>query len=267
MKAIKIFIFLTFIAFFTPLVYSQADEDDDTHWDYSWDYPEQDLWPQIMDTSTNPVPLNYPYGTCGLGKHQSPVEITGTARTRPTNTVRPRYTVDEPVFYNTGHSVAVEASPNYKGFVAIGNDRYTLDHYHFHSPSEHVLNQRTYEAEVHFVNLNRNGKAVVLAVFFTLGAPNRSFQDMLDNMPVIPKTKHEGTGVRINPMAFLPRNTNSYFTYAGSLTTPPCNEGINFYVFPQAITISSAQLASLKALYNNNVRHLQPLNGRVVTFR
>ncbi|NDG88332.1 MAG: hypothetical protein EBY15_10370 [Gammaproteobacteria bacterium] len=77
--------------------------------------------------------------------------------------------------------------------------------------------------------------------------------------------KNSTSGVRLNPNLLLPKNRRQFFTYAGSLTTPPCAEGVNFYIFTQPITISSDQLAALKKLYDNNNRNTQPLNGRVLT--
>jgi type IX secretion system PorP/SprF family membrane protein len=73
------------------------------------------------------------------------------------------------------------------------------------------------------------------------------------------------SGVKLNPMGLIPTNRREFFTYAGSLTTPPCSEGINFYIFKQPITISADQLAALKAIYSGNNRTPQDLNGRVIS--
>ncbi len=229
----------------------------------SWDYKNQS-WAQIKDSSTKPVPLNYPYATCGIGSSQSPVNITGTAATGRLNRPTPRYIPGTPLFLNKDHAVQVNTEEGYLGSVAIGNDVYPLIQFHFHAPSEHTINGKPYDAELHFVNIRRDGKAAVMTSLISVGAFNAEFQKILDNTPIV-DGQTNAPGVRLNPNLLLPTNRRQFFTYAGSLTTPPCSEGINFYIFSQPITISAEQLAALKNLDNNNNRAIQPLNGRVVT--
>ncbi len=230
----------------------------------SWDYKNQS-WGQIKDSSsTNPLPLNYPYATCGIGQNQAPVNITGTAATARLNRPTPRYVPSTPTFYNTGYAVQVNMEEGYAGSVAVGNDVFPLIQFHFHTPSEHTINGVAYAAELHFVNIRDDGKAAVMTSLIDVGAYNAEFQKVLDNVPKSGE-KNATSGVRLNPNLLLPTNRRQFFTYAGSLTTPPCSEGINFYVFSQPITISSDQLAALKNIYNNNNRVLQPLNDRIVT--
>jgi len=233
--------------------------------DPSWGYKNQS-WAEIKDTlSTQPVPLNYPYGTCGVGSHQAPVDIQGSASTARLNRPNPRYIPGLPTFYNTGYSVQVNTEEGYLGSVAIGNDVFSLIQFHFHAPSEHTFNGRHYDAELHFVNIREDGKAAVMTSMIMVGAANAEFQKILDNVPTAAGQKNSTSGVRLNPNLLLPTNRRQFFTYAGSLTTPPCAEGINFYIFAKPITISSDQLAGLKRLYDNNNRMTQPLNGRVLT--
>jgi carbonic anhydrase len=230
----------------------------------SWGYTNQN-WALIKDTTTNPTPLNYPYSTCGVGDSQAPVNITGAAVTLKQNSVTARYPNGTPTFYNTGYAVQVNAEDGYMGHVSIGNDQYPLVQFHFHAPSEHTINGASYDAELHFVNIMANGKAAVLTSLISVGAYNAEFQKVLDNVPRTSGAKNSTSGVKLNPMGLLPSNRREFFTYGGSLTTPPCAEGINFYVFKQPITISSDQLAALKAIYSGNNRKTQDLNGRVIS--
>ncbi|MFN5745654.1 MAG: carbonic anhydrase [Methylococcaceae bacterium] len=233
--------------------------------DPHWDYTEQSGWAYLQDGSSNPAPINYPYAACGIGKSQAPVALTGNPPTRRLNRIKLNYGVGYPIFYNNGHVAQVNSSDSYSGTVSVGNDVYPLIQFHMHSPSEHTVNGRAYEAEIHFVNIRDDGKAVVLTSLVTTGKYNAEFQKVLDNMPITANTKNETGGVTFNPARLLPKNLLQFYTYAGSLTTPPCREGINFYVFAQPITISADQLTALKNIYNNNNREVQPLNGRVVT--
>jgi carbonic anhydrase len=232
--------------------------------DPSWGYTDQD-WAMIKDTTSNPTPLNYPYSTCGVGDKQAPVNITGAAITPRQSSVTARYPIAKPIFYNTGYAIQVNSQDSYPGYVVIGNDQYPLIQFHFHAPSEHTINGVSYDAELHFVNINPNGKAAVLTSLINVGAYNAEFQKVLDNVPTTGGAENSSSGVKLNPMGLLPTNRREFFTYAGSLTTPPCSEGINFYIFKQPITISADQLAALKAIYSGNNRTPQDLNGRVIS--
>jgi carbonic anhydrase len=103
---------------------------------------------------------------------------------------------------------------------------------------------------------------LVLGVPISVGAENAVFQLILDNIPSTGPTHNGNTGIHLNPSLFLPRHRSNFITYAGSLTTPPCSEGVNWYVILNPITLSSAQFAKLQGIYDNNRRDVQALNGR-----
>ena len=231
----------------------------------SWDYSQQATWAELNDGSGEPPPLSYPYATCGIGDNQAPVNLSAKTVTVRLNRVRPQYSVEKPVFYNSGHAVQVNAPDDYTGSVAIGQDSYPLIQFHFHTPSEHTVDGKVYDAELHFVNIRADGKAAVVTSLIKTGAHNAEFQKILDHMPTTAGEKNSTSGVRVNPRKLLPDNLSRFYTYAGSLTTPPCSEGVNFFVFAQPIHISSEQLTALKGFYNNNNRALQPLNSRTIS--
>lgn len=168
------------------------------------------------------------------------------------------------VFFNTGHAIQVNTSLKYTGALKIGEEFFPLIQFHFHEPSEHVLGDTRLPAELHYVHVRDDGKLAVLAVAITVGDENSAFQTILDNTPHIAGEKNQNSGLQINPAALLPPLDNpiKYYTLAGSLTTPPCSEGVQWYILPTAITISEAQLDQLKNFYTNNVRLHQNLNQR-----
>jgi len=104
----------------------------------------------------------------------------------------------------------------------------------------------------------------VLGVLIAKGEENQALQTILDNMPHEHGTENADTQVVINPAVLLPRDKKHAFTYAGSLTTPPCSEGINWYVLEEPITASESQIMALEDFYHGNIRHVQDLNGRTV---
>lgn len=140
-----------------------------------WTHEEQAEWGAIRDNSQTVDPLMFPYATCSIGKHQSPVDLSTQDHTKQMNTLKFKYTVDHPVFYNSGHGVQVNTSDNYQGYLKIGAEIYPLIQFHFHEPSEHVLDTKHYPAELHFVHIREDGKIAVLGVLIEEGHENPVF--------------------------------------------------------------------------------------------
>lgn len=230
-----------------------------------WDHTEQENWWSLQDTSQAP-PLSFPFAECGVGQHQSPIDLS-KAKIEGTevNPLEISYPVDNaPVFFNTGHAIQVNTSTGYTGHLKIGEESFPLTQFHFHEPSEHVVGPTSFPAELHYVHVKSDGRLVVLAVAINLGDQNPVFQTILDNMPPDSGGKNQNSGLQFDPAALLPKLDQpiQYFTLAGSLTTPPCSEGVQWYILPKLITISDAQLTQLKSFYANNNRLPQNLNGR-----
>lgn len=232
-----------------------------------WSHDEQATWWAIQDPTQN-VPLNYPFGECGIGKHQSPIDL-GAATindSKPLSKLAALYSTDTaPVFFNSGHGVQVNTSADYKGALMIGEESFPLIQFHFHEPSEHVVGGKNFPAELHYVHINEDGRIIVLAVAVDVGDENPIFGTILDNTPHEEGGQNASTGIQINPAQLLPEMDPAnldYYTIAGSLTTPPCSEGVQWYLLPKVITISAAQLEQLKGFYTNNAREAKDLNGR-----
>lgn len=230
----------------------------------SWTHEDQHEWGATEDPSQATVPLMYPFADCSIGKRQSPVDLAGADFDKNINRLQIRYPADTPDFYNTGHAAQVNTTLDYDGFIKIGKERYPMVQFHFHAPSEHTIGSQAFAAELHFVHVRDDGKLAVLGILIEEGEENETLQTVLDNMPLTEKTHNPDTGIHIHPAKLLPRNTRQSYTYAGSLTTPPCSEGISWYVLAEPLTASADQIAQLNNLYSGNVRFTQELNGRAV---
>ncbi|MDD5412260.1 MAG: carbonic anhydrase family protein [Methylobacter sp.] len=232
-----------------------------------WTYQEQSIWGALDDISQTVVPLMYPYAECTIGSHQSPIDLSTNTHERPSNRLKIKYEYDAaPDFFNSGHAAQVNLPSDYPGRLFIGKDAYPLIQFHFHAPSEHVIGSKTFPAEIHFVHIREDGKMAVLGVLLDDqdDIENPDFQKILDNMPTAPATHNINSGVRLNPMSLLPEHKKHVFNYAGSLTTPPCSEGVNWYVLSEPVNVSKSQITQLESIYNENKRVPQNLNGRTV---
>ncbi|MDT4288472.1 carbonic anhydrase family protein [Methylomonas sp. MO1] len=162
---------------------------------------------------------------------------------------------------NNGHTIRANTS---KGKLNFGNNEYDLLQFHFHAPSEHLLNGMTYPLEIHFVNGTADGRMAVLGVLVKAGAHNPAFQEILEQSP-----KHIGDTINppimIRPALLLPEHTQHFYTYAGSLTTPPCSEGVQWFVLQDILEVSEQQIRDFSSkFYHDNARAEQKLNGRVL---
>lgn len=183
------------------------------------------------------------------------------------NRPSPVYRVGPLIIQNDGHTIVVKAPDGVINGMKIGNEPYQLLQFHMHAPSEHVIDGVHYPLEIHFVHATDDGKLAVLGVFVEEGEHNAEFQKILDQAPTSP-SGDINTGASINPALLLPGNSALFATwiYAGSLTTPPCTEGVHWYVIKKSITASLEQIQQFEALYDNNARFAQDLNGRQVLF-
>lgn len=225
--------------------------------------------------------LNSKYAACKNGKAQSPInipakDIHGTGSLQIYYRSAPMKIVDDgtteltlgnkKTFYNDGHSVQLNFSGATPETLSFNGTAYHLVQFHLHTPSENKMNGKKYPLEIHFVNQGKNGEVVVLAVFVDVGAANPTLQAMIDHYPKRQDKLILIKGESINPGALLPKE-QAYYTFKGSLTTPPCTEGLQWIVFRQPITASAVQIAELsKAMGEANARPTQPLNGRSVSY-
>lgn len=161
---------------------------------------------------------------------------------------------------NNGHTVQVNYAPG-SGFSAYNKD-FALLQFHFHTPSEHYVDGAPYPMEVHFVHKATDGTLGVIGVMMKVGAHNPVIEGIWQNVPVAGATK-KVDGVSITASDLMP-TSQSYYKYDGSLTTPPCSEGVKWHVMKEPIEISADQLKAFMAVFPVNARPIQPISGRLI---
>lgn len=254
-QAIAISSLLMIILLLTSLAIAPVWSDS-IHWDYDGaESPEN--WGKLSDK----------FKLCELGKTQSPINIKNLSIGSPAN-IEFDYRSTPLEVVNNGHSIQVNYAKG--STVTIDGEKYALLQFHFHSPSEHKINAQPAPMELHLVHsrIPKNGETnsanqlAVLGVMLEQGVANPLIAEVWKNIPAVGTTKKVSTSL-INAINLLPKS-KSYFSYNGSLTTPPCSEGVKWKVFTQPLTISPEQIATFTKLYPNDARPVQRLNERMV---
>jgi len=194
------------------------------------------------------------------GNNQSPINLTGFIESELTP-ISFNYEKGGSEILNNGHTVQV----NYKkgSHIQIDGHTFNLLQFHFHAPSENVINGKSYPMEAHFVHSDKNGNLAVIAVMFEKAAENKAIKSAWSKMPEHAGDKHNLTTV-ISASDFLPKNRD-YYRFNGSLTTPPCTEGVRWLVMKNTVSASESQISSFShVLHEPNNRPLQDVNARVI---
>ncbi|MCB1743100.1 MAG: carbonic anhydrase family protein, partial [Gammaproteobacteria bacterium] len=162
------------------------------------------------------------YATCGQGRSQSPVDLRDGIDAR-LPTLRKSYQPSSLKVVNNGHTIQVEVEPG--STIQMRDETFELLQYHFHHPSEHSVNGALHVMEMHLVHRNQRGELAVVGVMLQVGKPNKALEPVFANMPADAGAERLVADVKINPQDLLPRSEALYH-YFGSLTTPPCTEGV-----------------------------------------
>lgn len=207
--------------------------------------------------------LSEGYAVCGTGTTQSPVALdTGGATPGSGDGLAVDYATMTPdLVTNNGHSIELEPSGRTHAGIALGGQRYDLAQFHFHAPAEHTIDGHRADVEFHFVHKNAAGSTVVLSVMADEGSSNAAWQPFVDAASTPRDDEMHGT---IDLTALLPSSLD-HLSYDGSLTTPPCTEGVRWLVTTTPIHLGADQIDTLDRAYVDNDRPLQDLHGRVVT--
>jgi carbonic anhydrase len=203
--------------------------------------------------------LSPDFKVCQLGLEQTPIDLAGGVRGEA-GAVEISWRTMPLRILNNGHTVQVNADPG--NGCAIGGTRYELQQFHFHHPSEHLLSGKPFDLECHFVHRASTGELAVVGVFIQPGARNAALQPIWDAMPS-GEAPEQATGTMIDPAALLPK-AGGYFRYMGSLTTPPCSEGLTWTVYREPIEASPEQIRQFASLFPHNARPVQGRHRRFV---
>jgi carbonic anhydrase len=223
--------------------------------------------------------LSFPFATCGagvptfveVGQKQSPINIdTATTIATGLPALAFHYRDTPYVVENTSHNVEV---PYESGSgIRVGQDTYGLSQFHFHAPSEHMVNGQLADAELHLVHRNSLLDNAVVGVLLRVGAPvNAEIEQILFDAPFA-EGDIERNGLFITAKDLLPQG-KGYYTYSGSLTTPPCSEVVRWFVLKEPVFVSQGTIDRLHQIisafpdyggFPNNNRPVRPLNGRAI---
>lgn len=199
------------------------------------------------------------FATCATGKRQSPIDIDDGIRVD----LEPIKFDYKPTMFrivNNGHTVQVDVGRG--SSISVMGRKYDLQQIHFHLPSEERINGRGYDMVAHLVHKDYEGHIAVVAVLLEAGAENPLIQTFWNNLP-LEVNQDLAPNVAIDVTRLLPEN-RFYYSYMGSLTTPPCTEDVLWMVFKQPIQVSPDQVEIFSRLYPNNARPVQSANSRLI---
>jgi carbonic anhydrase len=205
--------------------------------------------------------LSPDYAMCEKGSNQSPINIQDALHTSG-HPLQPNYTArSSETIINNGHTVQVNFGPG--NSVVVDNTTFTLKQVHFHSPSENLIEGKSFAMEAHFVHADDEGNLLVLALMYSEGEANSTLAKLWTALPANAGPASPLAGA-ITPTEFLPKSL-SYYRFSGSLTTPPCTEGVRWLVLKTPVSASKAQIEAFQhAVKHHNNRPVQAMNGRVV---
>lgn len=207
--------------------------------------------------------LTEKFSLCKDGKIQSPINIdTERVKELKLKELDFDYKSSSAVrMINTGHTVKIVHNEPSLLKYADGSGESDLFQFHFHSPSEHTVDGRRYEMEMHLIHRNRTGDISIVGVFIEEGEYNPEFDLMWDFLPK--EIGDEDIFRSYNPVNLLPENKD-YYKYTGSITTPPCIENVAWFILKEPIELSAEQIETFRVVHDHNVRPLQSLNSRTV---
>ncbi|MEI7469190.1 MAG: carbonic anhydrase family protein [Chloroflexota bacterium] len=203
--------------------------------------------------------LSSEFAACKTGQEQSPIDLS-KANLRDISNISFNYQPSKINILNNGHTIQVNYDEG--SYIVVDGKRYDLLQYHFHAPSEHSVNGKLADAEVHFVHKAADGTLAVVGVLLVQGPDNASLKTVWDNLPTTQGPVKTLTATT-NAKELIPPSQTTY-RYNGSLTTPPCSEGVKWHIMTQSMQLSAAQLKAFTNLFPVSNRPIQPLFSRTL---
>ena len=222
-----------------------------SHWSYEGEGSPQH-WGELDEADK----------TCQSGMYQSPINIDSTvnAHFSPLKT----HYIDGPMtLTNNGHTIQASEKADTRDTITLDEQAWTLQQFHFHAPSENTVHGKKYAMEMHLVHQNSAGELAVVAVMFDKGAANPELDKLWS---VMPQQAEQNASIKqdLDLNKLLPVD-KTYWRFSGSLTTPPCSEGVTWIVLKHPLTVSAEQLEKFThTMHHDNNRPVQALHGRLV---
>lgn len=235
-------------------IHSQDTENADGH--HHWSYSGKEgpgKW----------ASLEPDFFECKDGQHQSPINIHTLAATKSDlSKLEFHYNLTPPTIIDNGHTIEITSPPG--NTLTIDGKSYELKQFHFHHPSEEHIDGHRFDMVAHLVHEDAAENIVVVAVLLKAGGANSLIDTIWKNTPATKQKPLTPPGVFIDLNKLLP-NSLGYYTFPGSLTTPPCTEIVTWYVLKTPEEISTAQVETFAKIYPRDARPIQPLHHRTVT--
>ena len=205
--------------------------------------------------------LDPEYSLCSIGKRQSPIDIREGAKLE-LEPIKFDYRPTPLRIVDNGHTVQVNYGEG--SYITVAGERFELKQFHFHKPAEERIDGRWFDMVAHLVHKSMDGRLAVVAVLFEMrDQPNAFLSNVWPHLPLEPGREVMMHEVMVDAAKLLPE-TRTYFTYMGSLTTPPCSEGVRWIVLKTPVEVSFDQVAVFSKLYSMNARPIQPSHGRLI---
>jgi carbonic anhydrase len=220
-----------------------------SHWTYEGkEGPEH--WGELSPESA----------VCLKGKSQSPIDIRNEIQVAKVVPITFNYTTDASEILNNGHTVQANIAAG--SSITVDGTEFQLKQFHFHTPSENLIRGETFPLEMHLVHADKDGNLAVVGVMFKEGKENESLAKLWAQLPHA--DEKSALKAKVNPSSLLPES-RGYYRFDGSLTTPPCSEGVRWLVLKDPISASKEQIeAFAKVVHEHNARPVQPVGARII---
>jgi len=206
--------------------------------------------------------LNKNFAMCKKGQMQTPINIIATDN-KDLTPLELNYTTSVKDVINNGHTIQVNIK--HGSSITLDGEKYELKQFHFHTPSENNINNTSYPLEAHFVHATKDGKLAVIAVMFQEGEENPILAKIWSKFPL---KENQTVNIDLNSndiKAIMPEDKD-YYKFIGSLTTPPCTEGVKWNVYKTAMSISKEQVKEFYNIFGHtNNRPIQATNNRPIS--
>lgn len=241
-------ILVSSIISFSTASYANETAHQHAHWSYEGKTgPEH--WAELDEA----------YKLCGIGQQQSPIDIK-SAEVIKKDGLAFEYKPFAADVINNGHTIQFNTVDD-TNKILLNNTEFVLKQFHIHVPSEETIDGKHADMVIHLVHADKDNNLAVVALLLNVGEENPAFNKIFNELPTDTDMKISGKQIDINLL--LPEDKD-YYSFIGSLTTPPCSEGVQWQVMKSPVTISQVQFDSIKAIVSDNNRPTQPLNDRTI---